>query len=437
MADPYNTHILQSIDHINQSMDCMLNQILHHPRFQAMESLWRSTYKLVGNAQPYVNRSITLKVLNLSYEELSRDMAFTSDISHAFLFNQINTQAYEHAGGEPFGLLIGNYTFMDTKTSSFDDIHTLRTISSICAQSFTPFISHLSSHFLAIDTYDELYRHTQYDHTETQYARWESLKAKIDSRYLTLCAPDILLREPYPIYSCNHSLRFKEQINNRHDLLWGNPAFDVAIAILHSYAQTGWFMNIYSTYYIPANHMGQSRLPKIDTQKHNHLSCYISNALSIQLARLGVLSLRYVKFSQAQFIDKLTTLHSSYCLISSTQQASSPLHSELAIILCTARFAHTLKTMMRDKVGRYMHASELQSFLQTWLIRYCSQTHTTSHTQYPLKSSQVSVRNHPGKPGHFLCDLLLSPHHFINGIQTHYPISCPLTLTVQGGDNDN
>jgi type VI secretion system ImpC/EvpB family protein len=85
----------------------------------------------------------------------------------------------------------------------------------------------------------------------------------------------------------------------------------------------------------------------------------------------------------------------------------------LQYMLCSARFAHYIKVIARDKIGVFTDAKALQTFLHNWLQQYVAGGTGISaevKAKFPLRSAKVTVRDHPGKPGHFLTDVLLWPH---------------------------
>lgn len=93
------------------------------------------------------------------------------------------------------------------------------------------------------------------------------------------------------------------------------------------------------------------------------------------------------------------------------------LSTMLQHVLCASRVAHYIKVMIRDKIGSFLSAEECQVFLQKWLIKYTTGRHDLEWEQqarYPLKESGVSVKEHPDKPGQYLCVIRLIPHYQVD-----------------------
>jgi type VI secretion system protein ImpD len=75
--------------------------------------------------------------------------------------------------------------------------------------------------------------------------------------------------------------------------------------------------------------------------------------------------------------------------------------------------------MMREKIGSFLSASDCQSFLEDWLLEYATSGENLdwpTKARFPLRDIKVEVRDNPAAPGHYLCDVLLSPHYQYDGL---------------------
>jgi type VI secretion system ImpC/EvpB family protein len=84
-----------------------VNAILHAPAFQRLEAGWRSLKYLADAADG--TPLARIRVLSVSWNEVVRDLERASDFDQSLLFEKIYTQEFGTLGGEPFGLLVGNY----------------------------------------------------------------------------------------------------------------------------------------------------------------------------------------------------------------------------------------------------------------------------------------------------------------------------------------
>jgi type VI secretion system protein ImpC len=72
-----------------------------------------------------------------------------------------------------------------------------------------------------------------------------------------------------------------------------------------------------------------------------------------------------------------------------------------------------MKAMMRDKIGSFASASEVENYLNRWISQYV--TTDDSATQevkatYPLREAGVEVSEVPGKPGVYRAVAFVRPH---------------------------
>src|SRR5688572_4548251 len=99
------------IAEIDRMLSAQINQILHHPQFQQLESAWRGLHYLVANTE--CNDMLKIRVLPITKAELRsttrkfRGQAWDSSP----LFKKLYEQEYGVLGGEPYGCLVGDYYF--------------------------------------------------------------------------------------------------------------------------------------------------------------------------------------------------------------------------------------------------------------------------------------------------------------------------------------
>ena len=72
--------------------------------------------------------------------------------------------------------------------------------------------------------------------------------------------------------------------------------------------------------------------------------------------------------------------------------------------MATSRFAHYLKVMARDKIGSFMEASNVESWLNRWIQNYVNTNENAGQdmkARFPLREARVEVKEIPGKPGSY------------------------------------
>ena len=80
--------------------------------------------------------------------------------------------------------------------------------------------------------------------------------------------------------------------------------------------------------------------------------------------------------------------------------------------MATARIAHFLKVMARDKVGSFLEASDAEAWLNNWISNYVNSDPTASadmKARYPLAEASVEVKEVPGEPGVYSAIARLRP----------------------------
>ena len=93
--------------------------------------------------------------------------------------------------------------------------------------------------------------------------------------------------------------------------------------------------------------------------------------------------------------------------------ANARLSTQLQYMFATCRFAHYLKSMMRDKIGSFMSREDAQNFLNRWIKNYVLDSDTGTHkakAARPLREARVDVAEVPGKPGVYRAVAFLRPH---------------------------
>jgi type VI secretion system protein ImpC len=101
--------INDKIAEIDDLIGAELNEILHHPDVQALESAWRGLHYLVMNAE--TGTSLKLRLLNASKADLLKDLEKAVEFDQSALFKKLYEEEYGTFGGQPYSCLIGDYSF--------------------------------------------------------------------------------------------------------------------------------------------------------------------------------------------------------------------------------------------------------------------------------------------------------------------------------------
>lgn len=406
-----NARIAQ-IDHL---LSIQLNEIIHHPSFQKLESTWRGLKYLLDNTETSVQ--LKIRVINVSKRELLRDFQRAPEFDQSAAFMKIYTEEFGQYGGEPFGALIGDYEFSRTS----EDIELLEKISQVAAAAHAPFLTAASPEMFGLDSYTSLGqpRDLAKIFDQTLYAKWKSFRESEDSRYVGLTLPRMLLREPYgPDGRSVDAFDYREGVDgtDHSKYLWGNAAWALGARLTASFAENGWCASIRGV-------EGGGKVEGLPV--HNFttdegdiaLKCpteiAISDRREKELADLGFIALVHCKGKDHAAFFSAQSAQKPKVYQDERATANARLSSALPYILAISRFAHYLKVMMRDKVGSFMSRAETERYLNDWIHYYVTEDDQASQEtkrQYPLRDARVDVEEIPGKPGCYRAVAYLRPH---------------------------
>ena len=92
---------------IDSAVTDQVNAILHHPRFQKLEASWRGVRYVVSQLED--DRNGKIRMLSASWQDLANDQRKATEFDRSELFRKVYSGEFGIAGGEPFGVLIGDY----------------------------------------------------------------------------------------------------------------------------------------------------------------------------------------------------------------------------------------------------------------------------------------------------------------------------------------
>jgi type VI secretion system protein ImpC len=409
-----NARIAQ-IDHL---VSAQLNEVMHAEELQRLEATWRGLHYLL--AQSETGEMLRIKVLNVPKKELLRDLtkgAAAIEFDQSQLFKKVYEEEFGVLGGAPFGALIGDYYF----GRSGQDIELLDKISKVSAAAHAPFLTAASSDMFNLESFADLAapRDMAKVFDTTEYAKWKQFRDSEDSRYVALTMPHILLREPYgrdtvPI----EAFDYEEAVDGKdHDkYLWGNAAWALGARVTQAFAQHGWcatIRGVESGGLVQGLPVHNFRTDSGEVVMKCPTETPITDRREKELADLGF----------APLIHRKNTADAAFLSVQSAQKpkvynkpeatASARISAQLPYIFSASRFAHYLKSMMRDKIGGFMSRSEAASFLNDWIADYVVANPDASATvkaKRPLSEARIDVTEIPGKPGAYRAVAFLKPH---------------------------
>ncbi len=444
---PIKLYLARYIALLDQRINEQLNQILHQEKFQRLEARWRGLEKLVDAAKQYGN--IKIRCLDVSWREVAKDIDRAADFDQSALFNLIYNQEFGIAGGQPYGVLLGDYqvSHRPSQQHPTDDINTLRGIAQIAAAAFAPFICGGSAALFGLDNFDKLAQPINIDNifSQSEYHGWRGLRAMEDARFIGIALPQVLMREPYTHKLLQPgSLLFNEEVNykdsSRH--LWGNACYALGVVLIREFGDVGWFSHIRGA---PRDHLGGglvTEFPSLDygtdssaTAQKILTQVVITDNRERQLSEHGFLSLCDCYDTPFAAFLSCPSLQQVKTYTSKAATANARMAAMLQQVLCASRFAHYIKVMIRDKVGSFTSAKECQQMLQDWLNQYTTGRDDLAWdalSRYPLRSARIEVREKPGMPGIYTSIIHLKPHYIVDQLVSELRLTSELHLPSFG-----
>lgn len=423
------------IARIDQLIEAQVNAILHHERFQQLESAWRGLQLLLLE-QKATSKYIKVRILDASWHEVSRDIERALNFDQSLVFSKIYTHEFDMPGGEPFGVMLCNYTIDHRKPG---DILTLRGLAAVAAASFCPFFLPAPPSLLGLEKFSDLESTFSLDRLfqSPEYIGWKQLRKLEDTRFLGFVLPGILMRVPWGIMlPVTGRLRFREQIQSHRDLLWGHAGFALGQVLIREFDQVGWFAHIRGA---PRDTLAGGVVTQLTgmSQKAGIAALTVAPSTEVvitdtkerELANHGLIALAHCWNTPFCAFFNLASLYESEATDNTRHNSNTRISGQIQNILCASRIAHYIKVMMRDKVGSFMTAQDCEEYLAKWLEKYSianDSAEWSTQARYPLRMFRVEVSEDPWRTQHFLCNIFLTPHYQVDGIVSEIKLSTEL-----------
>jgi type VI secretion system protein ImpC len=403
---------ISQIDHL---VSLQLNEVLHHKAFQKLEGSWRGLKYVLDNSE--MTPMVKVRVLNASKKDVLRDLQKAAEFDQSALFKKVYEEEYGIFGGEPFGALIGDFEF----TKHPEDIELLEKISNVAAAAHAPFLTAAGPELLSLDNFSKLGEPRDigriFDNTE--YAKWKGFRDSEDSRYVGLCVPHVLMRLPYgkdtkPVDGFDYEENVDGTDHSKY--LWGNAAYALGARLTNSFSLYGWCAAIRGVEgggLVEGLPTHTFRTDEGDVALKCPTEIAITDRREKELADAGFIPLVHCKGTDYAAFFSVQSGQKAKLYNKEDANANARLSTQLPYILAVSRFAHYLKSMMRDKIGSFMSRSQAERFLNDWIRTYTVGDDDASpamKAKYPLREARVEVVDVPGKPGAYRAIAFLRPH---------------------------
>jgi type VI secretion system protein ImpC len=220
--DPRLDDVLESID---AAIAEQMRSLLHHPRFQELEALWRATHLLTRRI--HTGPLLRIHLIDFDRDELERDLEAGD---RSALRKALDTRG---GGAAPirWALILPAYRFGADES----DLRVMRGLRELSAAHGAACVAG------ALPTLVE--RIASEPASTSAASDWSDFRREPGASALGLAYPRFLLREPYGAATdpCE-SFRFEEIVGGARpdDFLWGDAAFLVAVMLAESFSRLGW-----------------------------------------------------------------------------------------------------------------------------------------------------------------------------------------------------
>ena len=428
------------IAEIDRKLSEQINLIMHNQDFQALEGTWRGLSYLVNNTE--TDETLKIRMFDISKNDLAKTIKKYKGVAwdQSPLFKKLYEEEYGSPGGEPYGCIVGDYSF----DHSPPDVEILNGMAQISAAAHSPFISAAAPSLMNMDSWQELSnpRDLTKIFQTADYAPWRSLRDSDDARYIGLTMPRFLGRLPYGAKTnpCDEFAFEEDTAAGDHSkYLWTNASYAMGVNINRSFKQFGWCANIRGVesgglveglpcHTFPTDDGG------VDMKCPTEIA--ITDRREAELAKNGLMPLSHWKNQDYACFIGAQSLQKPAEYDDPDATANANLAARLPYLFATCRFAHYLKCIVRDKIGSFKEREDMATWLNKWITKYVtSDPHASEEVkaQYPLAAAEVVVDEVEGDPGYYSAKFYLRPHYQLEGLSVSLRLVSKLPSVKSGG----
>jgi type VI secretion system protein ImpC len=421
---------------IDRLISNQLSAIMHAPEFQKLEQSWTGLHYLVRSSA--TGQNLQVRMLNATKRELVRDFQSALEFDQSSIFKKVYEEEFGTFGGAPYTALIGDFEI----SRQPEDMYFIEQMSHVAAAAHAPFISAASPELFGLEGYADLGKPRDLAKVldTVEYAKWKSFRDSEDARYVGLTLPRFLGRLPFnPVDGTTvEGFNFIEEVDgtDHQKYLWCNAAYAFGVRLSKAFEEFGWCAAIRGV-------EGGGLVDNLPTHTFKTDEGEIALKCPTEVA---ITDRREKELSDLGFIPLVHCKNTAYAAFFGAQSAQKPrrysseaananavLSAQLQYIFAVSRIAHYMKAMMRDKVGSFNAASNVEDFLNRWLMKYVLLDDNASQqqkAQFPLREASVQVHEVAGRPGVFRAVSFLRPHFQLDELTVSLRLVAELPQTT-------
>lgn len=423
---------------LDRLISAQLSEVMHHAAFQKLESTWTGLHYLC--AQTSTGAGMKIKLLDARKSELVKDFRAAIDFDQSALFRKVYEEEFGTFGGAPFGTLVGDFEI----SRQPEDVYFLEQMSHVAAAAHAPFITAASPELFGLDSHQDLGKPRDLAKVfdTADYAKWRAFRESEDSRYVGLALPRFLGRLPFdPKHgTAVESFNFVEDVDgtDHSRYLWVNAAYAMAARLTAAFESYGWCAAIRGV-------EGGGLVEDLPTHTFKTdegevaLKCptevAVTDRREKELSDLGFMPLVHCKNTDYAAFFGAQSTQKAKKYDTDAANANAVLSSQLQYMFSVCRIAHYLKALMRDKVGSFASAQNVEEHLNRWIRQYVVEDdNATQDTKaaYPLREASVQVSEIPGRPGAYRAVSFVRPHFQLDELSVSLRLVAELPGSLPG-----
>jgi type VI secretion system protein ImpC len=412
---------------LEEELSLVLNQILHDPGWQKLESAWRGLYWLCESSHDL--NTCQIDIMPVSREVLWEDLMASSAVEDSQLYTMLYSNHYGQYGGIPYGAILLDDYF----SSVGQDIELLRQLARLASVAQLPVSTGAGPGMFGVTDFADLAGSDALTelHQGARYIKWRSFLGTAESSYLSMTLPRIQIRPPYgsngsKMHTQGNLDWYKEYIaeDNEH-CLWANAGYAFIINLMKSFASHGFCSSISG---LDDGNIDFSLISS--AAKYMPVEYVLSEAREAEIINLGFnpIGVRHQAF-RLIFQSASSVRWGAVYLEHRNQTVDSLASAQLQYMMIVLRVVHCLKILFREKIGSLENSESLAEALNRWLRQYVSDVETPSRAlraRRPLRDGKIGVLA-GREPGWYDISVSLRPHLKYLGEGIEIDISVPVS----------
>ena len=411
-------------------LNLAVNHLLHHPGFQRIEAAWRGLHLLA--TQSAGDAYCQIDYVSVTRERLYEDLVFSTTLEESDVFDLLYTREYGQYGGQPYGAVIGDYSF----SHQGRDIDLLQGIGRACQQAHCVFLGALSPHFFGLDEFSGLSGLSSVQELleGRPYLRWRAFQKTEQAAYIALTLPRILLRDVWRSEKDGILERVAAERSSARgqDSLWGNAAFALGCCLLRSFRR--FRMCTHLTGADGGMVAGLPRVKDPDTGESVFpVEMLLSENREADLITLGLTPLSVAKANGEVLFHAANSLRWGYFQRrgeAGDVPLGARLGAQMPYLLIILRIAHYLRMIYREQQGSTRSLADLRGELLGWLKRYVSDVESPApavRARRPLKNVSLLESGTDDSGEWHEMKLVITPHIRYGG--NEYALSVDMNMS--------